>query len=186
MTTTSLTIWPKIGSGCNTLTNHTYPHTTSPHFFLVLSGYRSTLHDMQSAYLPANASIRTWPDRRTFSLTEEREWYNEIPCCPMGSLPCSYSLSQSFSLQRAATKHGVYPDQVNPRSGACMYNTCAYYLLLPLLEKIHTTQRTREGDLDLGSWCFGILPVCLSCPPVLPAALITAEYESCSRLCICI
>lgn len=69
------------------------------------------------------------PDRRIFYLTEEGEWYNEIPCCPMGSLPCSYSLSQSFSLQLAATKHGVHPDQGNPRSGAC---TCAYYFFLPL------------------------------------------------------
>lgn len=113
------------------------------------------------------------PDRRIFSLTEEREWYNEIPCCPMGSLPCSYSLSQSFSLQRAATKHGVYPDQVNPRSGAC---TIQYMRVLPLAPpplrplRENTHNATNPGRRS-GSWfvmfrhstCLPVLPACTAC-----------------------
>lgn len=189
MTTTSLTIWPKIGSGCNTLTNHTYPHTTSPHFFfgsLRLSQYIA----WYAVCLPT--CKRIYPDltwSKNFLLNWGKgmiQWNSLLP----NGLTSLFLFPQSILLPAACRYQARRLSRSGQPSFRRMYNTCAYYLLLPLpfapLEKIHTTQRTREGDLDLGSWCFGILPVCLSCPPVRPAAMITAEYESCSRLCICI
>lgn len=151
---------------CLVATTHEIPSHNIPTFFF--SSLRLSQHiAWYASSLPTCKRIYPGLIEEFSTLTEEREWYNWIPRCPMGSLPFSYSLSQSFSRQLAATKHGVHPDQGNPRSGACV---CAYCLVFPgppPLKKIHTAQQTRNGDLDLGSWCIGshlsVCPVCLYC-----------------------
>ena len=112
---------------CLVATTHEIPSHNIPTFFF--SSLRLSQHiAWYASSLPTCKRIYPGLIEEFSTLTEEREWYNWIPRCPMGSLPFSYSLSQSFSRQLAATKHGVHPDQGNPRSGACV---CAYCLVFP-------------------------------------------------------
>lgn len=136
--TTSSTIWPKIASAVATPQPTIHTLTQHPHsFFLVLSGYRSTLHDMQSAYLPANASIRTWS--KDFLLNWGKgmiQWNSLLP----NGLTSLFLFPQSVLLPAACR----YQARRSSRSGQSSFRRM-YMRVLPLPPPPPSPPPTREN-----------------------------------------
>lgn len=106
--------------------------------------------------------------------------------------PLSNGLTSMFLLPQSILLPAAcrYQARRSSRSGQPSFQGMCMRVL-PLLipfppkQKIHTAQRTREGDLDLGSWYFGILHTCL---PVLPAstACSTDPKPNMSPVLVCV
>lgn len=123
------------------------------------------------------------------------QWAHFLVSIPpsVNPFPCSLPLPSTAFIQIRAT---LVPAHVC----TCIVHARTTSSFPPLsFPPPPTFTLTRKQTTAQGTWkeiwilvraCFGILtclPV-LSCPPVtnllLPAVLITAEYESCSRLCM--
>lgn len=108
------------------------------------------------------------PDRRTLRKGNDTM---KFPVAQWAHFPVPIPSVNPFSLQRAATKHGVYPDQVNPRSGACTIHarttSCSPS---PSPPRENTHNATNPGRRS-GSWfvmfrhstCLPVLPACTAC-----------------------